>query len=296
MSITFLSNPPSDYLFVLSNPCSNTSDNYNIFNLNFIPNENNKINVVQNNPELNHRIDIISVINNNTPKFEEVKQTEDITKVEENNNIFLNQKRKPGRKNDSKSIKVHDKMSTDNILSKIKGIVTESAYDCINGELSKIYPIDNTKKKKSYENQLIKIKYEIVRNTKLEEIKNYSQKTLKDIFLSEKSDKFKKYNDDHNKDLMEKSLEDSQGEVRENLEKLYNMKFIDYLDIYCEKNTEHNLKLVTLKTFNNLCDEEQFESEYKEKLNYYLLNYREILKNIQIRRAKQYKLLKENNM
>ena len=95
---------------------------------------------------------------------------------------------------------------------------------------------------------------------------------------------------------MEKSLEDSQGEVRENLEKLYNMKFIDYLDIYCEKNTEHNLKLVTLETFNNLCDEEQFESEYKEKLNYYLLNYREILKNIQIRRAKQYKLLKENNM
>ena len=295
MSITFLSNPPSDYLFVLSNPCSNTSDNYNIFNLNFIPNENNKINVVQNNPELNHRIDIISVINNNTPKFEEVKQTEDITKVEENNNIFLNQKRKPGRKSDSKSIKVHDKMSTDNILSKIKGIVTESSYDCINGELSKIYPIDNTKKK-SYEYQLIKIKYEIVRNTKLEEIKNYSQKTLKDIFLSEKSDKFKKYNDDHNKDLMKKSLEDSQGEVRENLEKLYNMKFIDYLDIYCEKNTEHNLKLVTLKTFNNLCDEEQFESEYKEKLNYYLLNYREILKNIQIRREKQYKLLKENNM
>ena len=294
MSIIFLSNPPSDYL-LLSNPCSNTSDNYNIFNLNFIPNENNKINVVQNNPELNHRIDIISVINNNTPKFEEVKQTEDITKVEENNNIFLNQKRKPGRKSDSKSIKVHDKNSTDNILSKIKGIVTESAYDCINGELSKIYPIDNTKKK-SYEYQLIKIKYEIVRNTKLEEIKNYSQKTLKDIFLSEKSDKFKKYNDDHNKDLMEKSLEDSQGEVRENLEKLYNMKFIDYLDIYCEKNKEHNLKLVTLKTFNNLCDEEQFESEYKEKLNYYLLNYREILKNIQIRREKQYKLLKENNM
>ena len=295
MSIIFLSNPPSDYL-LLSNPCSNASDNYNIFNLNFIPNENNKINVVQNNPELNHRIDIISVINNNTPKFEEVKQTEDITKVEENNNIFLNQKRKPGRKSDSKSIKVHDKMSTDNILSKIKKIVTESAYDCINGELSKIYPIDNTKKKKSYENQLIKIKYEIVRNTKLEEIKNYSQKTLKDIFLSEKSDKFKKYNDNHNKDLMEKSLEDSQGEVRENLEKLYNMKFIDYLDIYCEKNTEHNLKLVTLKTFNNLCDEEQFESEYKEKLKHYLLNYREILKNIQIRRAKQYKLLKENNM
>ena len=295
MSITFLSNPPSDYLFVLSNPCSNTSDNYNIFNLNFIPNENNKINVVQNNPELNHGIDIISVINNNTPKFEEVKQTEDITKVEENNNIFLNQKRKPGRKSDSKSIKVHDKMSTDNILSKIKGIVTESAYDCINGELSKIYPIDNTKKK-SYEYQLIKIKYEIVRNTKLEEIKNYSQKTLKDIFLSEKSDKFKKYNDDHNKKLMEKSLEDSQGEVKENLENLYNMKFIDYLDIYCEKNTEHNLKLVTLKTFNNLCEEEQFESEYKEKLNYYLLNYREILKNIQIRREKQYKLLKENNM
>ena len=294
MSIIFLSNPPSDYL-LLSNPCSNTSDNYNIFNLNFIPNENNKINVVQNNPELNHRIDIISVINNNTPKFEEVKQTEDITKVEENNNIFLNQKRKPGRKSDSKSIKVHDKNSTDNILSKIKGIVTESAYDCINGELSKIYPIDNTKKK-SYEYQLIKIKYEIVRNTKLEEIKNYSQKTLKDIFLSEKSDKFKKYNDDHNKDLMEKSLEDSQGEVKENLENLYNMKFIDYLDIYCEKNTEHNLKLVTLKTFNNLCDEEQFESEYKEKLNYYILNYREILKNIQIRRAKQYKLLKENNM
>ena len=98
---------------------------------------------------------------------------------------------------------------------------------------------------------------------------------------------------------MEKSLEDSQGEVRENLEKLYNMKFIDYLDIYCEKNTEHNLKLDTfklLKTFNILCDEEQFESEYKEKLNHYLLNYREILKNIQIRRAKQYKLLKENNM
>ena len=208
---------------------------------------------------------------------------------------------KPGRKRicesdtDSETKKVHDKMSTDNILSKIKKIVTDSAYDCINRELAKIYSIKKTSKK-NFKKQLIKIKYGDVRNVKLKEINNYSKKSLKDIFTGDKSDKFKNFQPDHNKILIEESLKDTKDEERENLEKLYNMKFIDYLDIYCEKNTEHNLKLVTLKTFNNLCDEEQFESEYKEKLNYYLLNYREILKNIQIRREKQYKLLKENNM
>lgn len=294
MSITFLSNPPSDYLFVLSNPCSNTSDNYNIFNLNFIPNENNKINVVQNNPELNHRIDIISVINNNTPKFEEVKQTEDITKVEENNNIFLNQKRKPGRKSDSKSIKVHDKMSTDNILSKIKKIVTDSAYDCINRELAKIYSIKKTSKK-NFKKQLIKIKYGDVRNVKLKEIKNYSKKSLKDMFTGDKSDKFKNFKPDHNKILIEESLKDTKDEERENLEKLYNMKFIDYLDIYCGKNTEYNLKFDILKTFDELCKKQDFEEDYQKILKDYLWNFQEKLDKIQIRREKK-KLLNDNEI
>lgn len=199
---------------------------------------------------------------------------------------------KPGRKrtyksdSDSETKKVHDKMSTDNILSKIKKIVTDSAYDCINHELSKIYSIKKTSKK-NFKKQLIKIKYGDVRNVKLKEIKNYSKKSLKDIFTGDKSDKFKNFQPDHNKILIEESLKDTKDEERENLEKLYNMKFIEYLDIYCGKNTEYNLKLDILKTFDELCKRQDFEEDYQKILKDYLWNFQEKLDKIQIRREEK---------
>ena len=177
-------------------------------------------------------------------------------------------------------------MSTDNILSKIKKIVTDSAYDCINHELAKIYSIKETSKK-NFKKQLIKIKYGDVRNVKLKEIKNYSKKSLKDIFTGDKSDKFKNFQPDHNKILIEESLKDTKDEERENLEKLYNMKFIEYLDIYCGKNTEYNLKLDILKTFGELCKKQDFEEDYQKILKDYLWNFQEKLDKIQIRREKK---------
>ena len=215
--------------------------------------------------------------------------------------ISLKRKRgKPGRKRicesdtDSETKKVHDKMSTDNILSKIKKIVTDSAYDCINHELSKIYSIKKTSKK-NFKKQLIKIKYGDVRNVKLKEINNYSKKSLKDIFTGDKSDKFKNFQPDHNKILIEESLKDTKDEERENLEKLYNMKFIEYLDIYCGKNTEHNLKFDILKTFDELCKKTDFEEDYQKILKDYLWNFQEKLDKIQIRREKK-KLLNDNEI
>ena len=207
---------------------------------------------------------------------------------------------KPGRKRtyksdtDSESKKVHDKMSTDNILSKIKKIVTDSAYDCINHELSKIYSIKKTSKK-NFKKQLIKIKYGDVRNVKLKEINNYSKKSLKDIFTGDKSDKFKNFQPDHNKILIEESLKDTKDEERENLEKLYNMKFIDYLDIYCGKNTEYNPKLDILKTFDELCKKQDLEEDYQKILKDYLWNFQEKLDKIQIRREKK-NLLNDNEI
>ena len=207
---------------------------------------------------------------------------------------------KPGRKRicesdtDSETKKVHDKMSTDNILSKIKKIVTDSAYDCINRELAKIYSIKKTSKK-NFKKQLIKIKYGDVRNVKLKEINNYSKKSLKDIFTGDKSDKFKNFQPDHNKILIEESLKDTKDEERENLEKLYNMKFIEYLDIYCGKNTEHNLKFDILKTFDELCKKQDFEEDYQKILKDYLWNFQEKLDKIQIRREKK-ELLNDNEI
>ena len=207
---------------------------------------------------------------------------------------------KPGRKrtyksdSDSETKKVHDKMSTDNILSKIKKIVTDSAYDCINRELAKIYSIKKTSKK-NFKKQLIKIKYGDVRNVKLKEIKNYSKKSLKDIFTGDKSDKFKNFQPDHNKIVIEESLKDTKDEERENLEKLYNMKFIEYLDIYCGKNTEHNLKFDILKTFDELCKKQDFGEDYQKILKDYLWNFQEKLDKIQIRREKK-KLLNDNEI
>ena len=207
---------------------------------------------------------------------------------------------KPGRKrtyksdSDSETKKVHDKMSTDNILSKIKKIVTDSAYDCINRELAKIYSIKKTSKK-NFKKQLIKIKYGDVRNVKLKEIKNYSQKSLKDIFTGDKSDKFKNFQPDHNKIVIEESLKDTKDEERENLEKLYNMKFIEYLDIYCGKNTEHNLKLDILKTFDELCKKQDFGEDYQKILKDYLWNFQEKLDKIQIRREKK-KIINDNEI
>ena len=297
-----LSNPssysnPKDLLSIL-----NDNSNDNIFNeiISFpkgeifsdlkpqIPDKNKN---TENHPDNHNKEQSYQVNVNNT------KDTKD-TSI-----LTLKRKRKrgkPGRKRicesdtDSETKKVHDKMSTDNILSKIKKIVTDSAYDCINRELAKIYSIKKTSKK-NFKKQLIKIKYGDVRNVKLKEIKNYSKKSLKDMFTGDKSDKFKNFKPDHNKILIEKSLKDTKDEERENLEKLYNMKFIEYLDIYCGKNTEHNLKFDILKTFDELCKKQDFEEDYQKILKDYLWNFQEKLDKIQIRREKK-KLLNDNEI
>ena len=240
--------------------------------------------------------------NKNTENHPDNHDKEQSNQVNVNTSILsLKRKRgKPGRKRicesdtDSETKKVHDKMSTDNILSKIKKIVTDSAYDCINRELAKIYSIKKTSKK-NFKKQLIKIKYGDVRNVKLKEINNYSKKSLKDIFTGDKSDKFKNFQPDHNKILIEESLKDTKDEERENLEKLYSMKFIEYLDIYCGKNTEYNPKLDILKTFDELCKKQDFEEDYQKILKDYLWNFQEKLDKIQIRREKK-KLLNDNEI
>ena len=278
---------------------SNDNSNYSIFNEAF------PFTKLEINPDFKLKIPDNNQNTKNHPDSHSEKQSNQ-TNVNNGSTkdvsiLPLKRKRgKPGRKrtyksdSDSETKKVHDKMSTDNILSKIKKIVTDSAYDCINHELAKIYSIKETSKK-NFKKQLIKIKYGDVRNVKLKEIKNYSKKSLKDIFTGDKSDKFKNFQPDHNKILIEESLKDTKDEERENLEKLYNMKFIEYLDIYCGKNTEHNLKLDILKTFDELCKKQDFEEDYQKILKDYLWNFQDKLDKIQIRKEKK-KLLNDNEI
>ena len=77
--------------------------------------------------------------------------------------------------------------------------------------------------------------------------------------LSQKiSSKFKKYDPNHNKTLLEKSPLICNEEDKNKLELLLNMKYIDYLDFYRGNKPEYNQIFEGLVTFEQYCQSDDF--------------------------------------
>lgn len=289
-------------------------DNYNTnFNLRLFENNDYNNSFIQNTENLDNsflfdkkenNFQLKNEINLETYQFSQFSQFEffpinfSVEKEGNDNNILLNKKRKLGRKknNDKKyNENSHDKYSRDNLQRKIKHLAIESCINYINEKiLGKIYENNYTPFKKD-EFRLIKIDHNIIKNIKADYNRMLNKQTIKWICTQKKCKKYKNYEDNHNKILIEKGLKDSSGEDKKKLEVLLNMTFLEYLDIFSGKNTENNINLTGLMTLENYCETYDFKAknpdheEYKQYLKKYCHDYENILNKIKERKTKKKK-------
>ena len=175
----------------------------------------------------------------------------------ENENFDLKDNKtdkKRGRKtNISKKFEIHNKMSPDNIVKKIKA----SIFNFILAFLNNIINLSD-ESYRLYNVELLKLDYKYVKTLKKEQEIELLNMTLKDIFSKDISPKYKskfhknynkqiienvlkKFNSDGNKNDENKENKNKDDKNKENKDKtilfVFNMTLRDWLDIFTHKKT-----------------------------------------------------------
>ena len=280
---------------------NNYNSNKNMFN-----NNNNSIEILSYN-ENTQNIDIISIQKENFDKSDSIKInnkekvnetiiidkiTKEIIQQEIKEKIYLKkpfkEKKKLGRKVKSEeNLGEHNKFSDDNIIRKIKNAILNSVFIFINENLRIIY--SNLNKDSLKEMQLFKLKQNITIKGKADYNKNLLNRELKSIFSEDISDKYTRYSPKHNKDLIEKLLNEKDENKREFFNKLFNLTFLDCLNHFRGSTILNELN--GLKQFEKYFDElneEKNNEVYKKIFKYFLNNFeKEILEKKERKRIRK---------
>ena len=281
--------------------------NYNNYNSNKnMFNNNNSIEILSYN-ENTQNIDVISIQKENSDKSDSIKInnkekvndtiiidkiTKEIIQQEIKEKIYLKkpfkEKKKLGRKVKSEeNLGEHNKFSDDNIIRKIKNAILNSVFIFINENLRIIY--SNLNKDSLKEMQLFKLKQNITIKGKADYNKNLLNRELKSIFSEDISDKYTRYSPKHNKDLIEKLLNEKDENKREFFNKLFNLTFLDCLNHF--RGSTFLNELNGLKQFEKYFDElneEKNNEMYKKIFKYFLNNFdKEILEKKERKRIRK---------
>ena len=202
-------------------------------------------NVSSNNPSVKNNIDLD-------------KSNELNTATEENPN-----------KNDNNNKKVKNKDSElrygyDCLRKKIKHLVLEYSFLYINEKIDK-------------ENKLKKIGYSQINNIKMKFEDKFMKKTLREIFSNKISGKYKeKEKENYNKEKINKIIDnESKKETNEqNLTNIFNIKFIDCLKYFFNRNTDKNIEK-NLKGMKKIQKIRKYieDKDLISNLEYYASNY-----------------------
>ena len=165
--------------------------------------------------------------------------------------------RKRGRKKKDSLIKGnHNKYSCDNLLQNVRRIIIKIVQIFINSTIHDMYKndpdydIEKDKLMKMKQDQIVK------QNIKLS--KNFLKKTLEHIFSEDISSKIKKYNPDHNRNLIFKLLNDTNIERRHIFHNLFEKTFLECLEHI--RGTKHINELEGIITFDKY--KEKFKDDY----------------------------------
>ena len=202
---------------------------------------------------------------------------------EEKEEKNLGKKRRRGRKKKGSLFKgKHDKYSSDNLIRKIKGIIINILFSFINLTIHEKYknePDYNIDKDK-----LMKIKQDQTVNSNIGFNQNFLKETLENIFSVDISGKYKKYNSEHNRNLIIKLLNDNNMERRQIFHNLFTKTFLECLEhFYGIKNIN---ELEGIETFDKYKEKSREDDDYLASLEYTLKNYETIIRNKRGRKRK----------
>ena len=192
----------------------------------------------------------------------------DLFKISKKNDIsekLLQNKAKRGRKTDPEgkpALKIHEKTDIDNILTVAQISYINFIVDFLNHLL---------KQKGIKNNKFIRISHKVKKNVKISNFENLKTKKLSDILLLEISPKFRSYDKDHNKKLLEaiKDMEEIKDILNENYLKFFKEVYYKSERIICINGKNISLFGKKLKMYKNKIAEFKDE-EYVEIFNKYV--------------------------
>ena len=222
-------------------------------------------------------------------KQENIKKEEDLMLINsdnfnKNNNEYLpienNQKinednsttkKNLGRKRKSSNeIGEHNKYSEDNLIRKIKSFVLSYLSNFINCFICKVYGnigegIFKKELKKMNQKQIIDTKNN----------KEFLCKTLKDIFSEYISRKYNNYPKEHNRNLIQKLLNEEDEDKKEKFKNLFSLTFLDCLMHI--RGSKYLKELEGLESYDNMFKQFENDKEYFALLNHCIFNFEIII-------------------
>jgi len=193
---------------------------------------------------------------------------ENYQKIKEDNSTI---KKNLGRKRKSSNeIGEHNKYSEDNLIRKIKSFVLSYLSNFINSFICKVYGnigegIFRKELKKMNQKQIIDTKNN----------KEFLCKTLKDIFSEDISRKYNNYPIGHNRNLIQKLLNEEDEDKKEKFKNLFSLTFLDCLKHI--RGSKCLKELEGLESYDNMFKQFENDKEYFALLNHCIFNFEIII-------------------
>ena len=201
------------------------------------------------------------------------------------NNFLLQKKRGKNiknRKNSSftgKSLTKHTKYSIDNMQRRCKSLILTYTLEYLNYQIKKIYNgnIGNG----IYIRKLFDINQEQKANNSVDYVRNFMNKTVKEIFSAHISKRYTSFLPNHNQIVINRALNEKDETKREKFEKLFNLTFVDCLQKFLGKDNSEDSEGFTL--FSHIKYKLHDDKEYLDRLEKFL---NEFIEKINSRKPK----------
>ena len=222
---------------------------------------------IYNHHQLENLDEINEVKNKSNGKFNKVK-----TKLGRKRKRDITSSNEDKKENEKRT---HNKYSDDNIRKKCKNIILKYAFRFINAKIKEIY-----KGKLGYgrlKKQLRILKHEDKIKSSVEVDKTFLEKSLKDIFSENISNRVSGISPNHNKEIIKSLINDKDKEKNKYFNSLFNLTFLNCLNFFIEK--EYFKELDGFTRFSSIKESilKKQGKAYVELLEYYLNNFKEII-------------------
>lgn len=177
----------------------------------------------------------------------------------------------------------HNKYSDDNLRRKSKHLIVENLREFINGTIKAVYR--NNIGQGILIKQFFTMNQEQIKNSYIDYNKDFLNKTLGEIFSENICKRFTSYPLNHNKNLVNKLLNEDNEQIKNIFTDLFNLTFKEVL-IYI-KGEKEIWVLNGLKNLDKVLQKYEEEPEYMNMLKYYILNYIDILEKKKSRKPRE---------
>ena len=207
----------------------------------------------------------------------------DDVKEEEKEETIEGKKLLGRKRKDSLTEGKHNKFSHDNMNRKIKSILLNIVYLFINSKINEIYK--NEPDYDEEKDKLKKIEQKQIVDSNIEFNQKFLNETLRNIFSVNISHKYKKYNLEHNKNLINRLINDENTKRRQIFQNLFSKTFLECLEHF--RGTKNIYELGGIKTFDEIKVQYENDPDYLASLEYKLKSYEDILRNQKKRKSKK---------